>query len=208
MKNYIIKHHYRIKKYDKLLFDRYNQNVSILNLSAKYDISPITIIRYIFEKKYNKKLNYLIKSNILSEYDLNQYNLANKFDIYSRLEQTDMQTASIEFEKQIEELLIKHNIKYQTQEELTVEQKNIYGHAINTPDFLIKSDLIINSSKINWIDAKNFYGSNIDFIKSKIAKQIKKYIESYGSGCIIFSYGFNEKLMFDNVLILSYETFC
>ena len=34
-----------------------------------------------------------------------------------------------------------------------------YNKAINTPDFLILSNLEINGIKINWIDAKNFYGA-------------------------------------------------
>ena len=81
-----------------------------------------------------------------------------------------------------------------------------FGKAINTPDFLITSEFIINNKKINWIDAKNFYGSNIEFIISKIKKQIKKYLESYGSGCLIFNYGFNSNLLFQDVIILDYES--
>ena len=60
--------------------------------------------------------------------------------------------------------------------------------------------------EIKWIDAKNFYGSDIEFIVLKIKKQIKKYLESYGSGCIIFNYGFNSKLSFQDVLILDYDS--
>ena len=66
--------------------------------------------------------------------------------------------------------------------------------------------MYFNNIKINWIDAKNFYGSNIDFIKKKIKKQIKKYTDTYGSGCIIFSLGFNEKLKFENCIIIDYNT--
>ena len=68
------------------------------------------------------------------------------------------------------------------------------------------SFLQLNNNKINWIDAKNFYGSNINFIKKKIKKQIAKYINSYGSGLIIFKYGFNSNLNFDQTLIMSIES--
>ena len=95
---------------------------------------------------------------------------------------------------------------YKTQEQLTQEQKIKFGKATNTPDFLITSELIINSKKVNWIDAKNFYGSNIEFVISKIIKQIKKYLESYGSGCLIFNHGFNSELKFQDVLILDYDS--
>jgi len=44
--------------------------------------------------------------------------------------------------------LDKNNIKYKTQEELVAEQIKNHGVPINTPDFLIKSDLYINGRKI------------------------------------------------------------
>jgi len=55
------------------------------------------------------------------------------------------------------------------------------------------SNLYINGFKVNWIDAKNYYGVNTYIIKNNINKQSKKYINNFGSGCIIFRYGFNEK---------------
>jgi len=155
--------------------------------------------------KYNKKLNDINVANLI-EYDREQYNLAIENDIYSQLDQTDMQKESTKFEKDIEKILLKYNIKYKTQEQLTEEQFKKYGKAINTPDFLIESELIINGHSINWIDAKNFYGSNNSFVIKKITKQISKYIKSYGSGCIIFNSGFNERLCFDDVLLLNFKS--
>ena len=39
-------------------------------------------------------------------------------------------------------------------------------------------------------------------------KRLKKYIEKYGSGCIIYSLGYNESIqkLIDNVLFISYES--
>ena len=62
---------------------------------------------------------------------------------------------------------------------------------------LIKSDIVklkINNIDINWIDAKNFYGANTNHIKKSVEKQTEKYINSYGTGAIIFKNGFNEEL--------------
>ena len=147
-----------------------------------------------------------LASNKLTIYDQEQFKLAEQNDIYVTLDQVEQGDESIKFEKLIEEFLIKNKVDYKTQDQLTEEQKIKYGKAINTPDFLITSELIINSKKVNWIDAKNFYGSNIDFIVSKIKKQIKKYLDTYGSGCIIFNHGFNSKLGFNDVLILDYDS--
>ena len=112
---------------------------------------------------------------------------------------------SVGFEKQIEHFLNKNSIKYITQEELVKEQIKKYGQPINTPDFLIKSDLYIGNYKINWIDAKNFYGSTVPFVKNKIKKQTLKYLNEWGSGSIIFSLGFNQNLKFTNILFLGFQ---
>jgi len=205
MKNYIIKNHFSLNKNSKTILENYSKD-GVLKLSAKYNLSPMTIIRFVFDYQYHTKFKELIKSNKLSIFDQEQFKLADDNDIYVKLNQTEQSEHSIIFEKQIEDFLIKNNVEYKTQEQLTQEQMIKFGKAINTPDFLITSEFIINTQKINWIDAKNFYGSNIEFIVSKIKKQIKKYLDNYGSGCLIFNHGFNSKLSFQNVLILDYDS--
>jgi len=205
MKNFIIKNFSNLKKNSKSILNEYKTD-GILQISEKYNISPMTILRYVFNSIYHKKLKELINSNILSSRDKAQLILSEKNDIYVSLDQEDQSKYSIDFEKKIEDFLIKNKVDYKTQKQLTQEQIIKYGKAINTPDFLITSELIINSKKINWIDAKNFYGSNIDFIITKTKKQIKKYINSHGPGCLIFNHGFNSKLNYNNVLILDYDS--
>jgi hypothetical protein len=205
MKNRIISKHHRLSKYSVDLIKGY-PTTNILDLCAKYDIPPMSIMRFILETKYKTKIK-IIKKNLemLSTYDLEQLALAIKSDIYDQLDQKAISIEATNFENKIEVLLKKHNIKFRTQEQLAREQIKLYGKAINTPDFLIDSELIINNVRINWIDAKNFYGSKIKFITTKIRKQIKKYIQEYGSGSIVFSLGFNPELQFDDVLLLSYD---
>jgi hypothetical protein len=205
MKNYIIRNHFNLKKNSNIILNEY-LNEGVLNLSAKFNLSPMTIIRFVFSNIYNKKLKELLLSKKLTNYDQEQFKLAEQNDIYVTLDQLEQGDESIKFEKLIENYLIKNKIEYKTQEQLTHEQKIKFGKAINTPDFLITSELIINSKKVNWIDAKNFYGSNIEFVVSKIKKQIKKYLECYGSGCLIFNHGFNSELKFRDVLILDYDS--
>jgi hypothetical protein len=205
IKNYIIKNYFILNKNSKYILENYSKD-GVLKLSNKFNLSPMTIIRFVFDHIYHQKLKDLLVKNKLTIYDQEQFKLANQNDIYVTLNQNDQSEQSILFEKQIEEFLIKNNVEYKTQEQLTKEQIIKFGKAINTPDFLITSEFIINSKKINWIDAKNFYGSNIEFIISKIKKQIKKYLESYGSGCLIFNYGFNSNLLFQDVLILNYDS--
>jgi hypothetical protein len=210
IKNKIIKnHHFLIKNINNITND-YNSHMNILELTRKYDISPLNLLRIIFKNKYNNDIITLYKNpKLLDNNDKEQLNIAISNDIYALINQDTIQNDAMLFENNIQSLLEKNKIKFKTQVELTREQIKLYGHPKSTPDFLLDKteELYFNNVKINWIDAKNFYGSNIDFNKNKIKKQIKKYINNYGSGCIIFSLGYNEKLIFENCVIIDFNSF-
>jgi hypothetical protein len=203
VKNYMINNHKNINYNNKKIIIDYNNNINILEISTRYDISPLNLLRFIFTNIYSKKLTYLIKhKNILNKFDLIQLDLAIENDVYALIDNSVVLTESINYELDIQKFLDKHNIKYKTQDQLVEEQTKLHGHPISTPDFLIKSNLYIDNHKINWIDAKNYYGANISFIKKSINKQILKYNKNYGYGCIIFKLGFNNSLKFNNTLLL------
>ncbi len=207
MRDHMIRTHKNLKKNSKKIIDEYGAGKSVLELSASYDISPLNILREVFNDKYSKKLTKLIlNTDKLSVRDFSELNLAIENDAYALINQSEIKEDSESFEKDIAKVLDKNNINYKTQEELAKEQIELYGKPINTPDFLITSNLYINGVKINWIDAKNFYGANIPFIKDKIKKQTEKYLKTWGSGCIVFSLGFNEKLHFNNIQIIDYDS--
>jgi hypothetical protein len=206
-RNHMIKYNKNLYKNSKKIISDYNKKkLNVLQICKSYDVSPLNLLREIFDRKYHKKLSKLIiNPEILSEYDLIQLNLAIENDVYALIDQSQIQKDSEKFELDIKKILDQNNIKYKTQEELVVEQIKNHGMPINTPDFLIKSDLYINGRKINWIDAKNFYGSNVPFVSDKIKKQTEKYVKTWGPGSIIFSLGFNEKLHYNNIILIDYR---
>ena len=63
---------------------------------------------------------------------------------------------------------------------------------------------MINGKVIKWLEIKNFYGSNTKYFKKKVQNQVDKYYKEWGPGCIVFRYGFNETLKFNNNLIISF----
>jgi hypothetical protein len=210
IKNKMIRNHHFLFKNITNITNDYNSHMNILELTKKNDISPLNLLRTIFKNKYNEDIITLYKNQkLLDDFDKEQLNTAITNDNYALINQDTIQNDAILFENKIQSLLEKNKIKFKTQEELTSEQIKLYGHPKSTPDFLLdkNEELYFNNIKINWIDAKNFYGSNIDFIKDKIKKQIKKYINNYGSGCIIFSLGYNEKLIFENCIIIDFNSF-
>jgi hypothetical protein len=233
----ITRHSILIKNTKKMIED-YNNGVDILNISKKYDGSPLNILRIIYKSMYpsisfKTLVNYMYtkpnseytkpnseytkpnseytKPNSehtqLSKEDIKQFIKANQNDKYAVINQQKMHEESLLFEKEIEKILVKNNVKYKTQEMLCKEQIKEHEKCISTPDFLISSNFVLNGIDVKWIDAKNFYGANNKFIISSIKKQTEKYIRLYGSGIIIFKLDCNEKLFFNNILCISYDQF-
>ena len=205
----IIKDSDRLKSLINKISKLYKKGIKLSWISKKYDLSPILMLKNILSSRYSKEkikdFFYGKHLDKLSEFDLEQLNFAKENDIFNKVDQTEQINNSKNFELEIQNFLVKNKIKFKTQNELTKEQIKKYGKAVNTPDFLILSDFYINDKKINWIDAKNFYGANTFLIKKNIQKQVPKYIDEYGFGSIIFSLNFSEKLHFDNVLLTSFH---
>jgi hypothetical protein len=144
---------------------------------------------------------------MLSPRDEKQLEIGASNDLYALINQDEVLKKSNNFEFSIQNILDSLGIKYKTQNELAIEQIKELNKAINTPDFLILDDLIINGNKIKWIDAKNFYGLNNQYIKKRIKHQTKKYLDEWGSGAIIFNLGFCSELKLNNILFMDYYSF-
>lgn len=204
MREHMIYRHKSLMSNKKKIIQDYLDGIQLEKLVQKYDGSPLNLLRIIFEHKYHMKLTKIIKNqNILESQDLTQLEWAINHDAYALINQDDILTKSNEFEDKIKILLDKLNIRYKTQNQLIEEQVI----PTNTPDFLILDDFYLNGTKINWIDAKNFYGSKSKFIIKKIQSQTKKYIKEWGTGAIIFNLGFNSELFFDNILLVDFDSF-
>ena len=209
IKNKIIMRHTKLKHNTKHLYKLFKLGKKIIDLSLKYDFPPMAIVRqFLMLKNSKQNVKLLLKnpSKIPDEKLRDEIKIieGNKLDIFVTLDQTTIQDYAETFELNMGDFLRQHGVKFKTQDELSVEQIDKHGKAINTPDFLIESDLTINGKKINWIDAKNFYGANTWMINKSITKQTKKYVDEWGSGAIWFSLGFSDKLKInDNVYLVS-----
>ena len=210
MRAHMMHMHKYIQKKKSQIIREYVGGASIKSLVKKYDGSPLNIIRLIFQEKYKAKLTSIISNPKIikkNSRDLKELEWAIDHDTYALINQDEILAKSTEFEEKIAQILDKHKIKYKTQAQLAQEQIELADKPINTPDFLILSDLRINNNKITWIDAKNFYGAKSNFTIKKIKAQTKKYLDVWGPGSIVFSLGFNSELSFDNILLIDYESY-
>ena len=208
MRDHMIINHKKVLSSKYNIISDYDNGMGVLELSTKYDGSPLNLLRLIFDEKYGKKLTQLIKKNkILNLRDKKELDIAISNDLYALINQDQVLKKSTDFELKIQKILDSNNIRYKTQEQLAQEQIKKSNIATNTPDFLILDDLFINGEKINWIDAKNFYGLNTPYIKKRIKHQTKKYLDAWGPGSIIFNLGFSSKLMINGILFIDFYSF-
>lgn len=208
MRKHMIQNHKNIQSEEKNIINDYNDGMNILKLSTKYDGSPLNLLRLIFKNKYNKKLTQLIsKNNILNYSDKKQLEIGINNDLYALINQDQILKKSSDFEFKIQNILDTIGVKYKTQNELAKEQIKKLNKPTNTPDFLILDNLFINGIKIKWIDAKNFYGLSNQYIINRIKHQTKKYIDTWGSGAIIFNLGFSSELKLNDILFIDYYSF-
>ena len=211
-KNKIIENYVPLLNQKKKLYKKYKKGKSIMDLSKIYNNSPMTIFRILLRSKglSKKEVNKVLKKQdkYLGDIDKEQLKIALENDWYASTDQDAQLKKSLEYEEKVKALLDENNVKYQTQEDLQkLDEDNIItskaGNPL-TPDFLIKSDLFINSEKVNWIDAKNFYGAYTRLNKYKFKKQANKYNRAFGKGALVFSLGFSERLCIENTLLISY----
>lgn len=208
MRNHMMMTHKKLIKNKKDIINDYEKNhIDILDLTTKYDGSPLNLLRIIFENKYDKKLQKIIKNDdILDKRDDEQLNIAIQNDIYALINQDEIIKKAEEFEDKVALYLDKLNVKYKTQKELYEEQLKEEGIVTITPDFLILNKFYINGVQINWIDAKNFYGANSNFVYTKIKKQTKKYIKEWGKGALVFNLGYSSVMNINNIIPIDWNS--
>ena len=214
------------KKNKKKIIKDYYKNNNIFILSKKYDVSPIRIIKLLLKKHHvsNNNINKIFLLVFKKKYEIikKKYSFNINFlknikkvidnDIFNTTTQDIVKEYATKFEKKLEYSIDNiYKLKYKTEDQLKEEQKIKYGRAILTPDIYLMSDLYINKIKINWIDAKNYYGANTKIIVRNLKKQIDKYYKILGSGAIVFSLGYSSELnnIFNNnkIILLSFNDF-
>jgi hypothetical protein len=199
IKEHILFRYTKIKNMARKLYQQYRKDMSLQDLAVRYDFPALGIARQFLLLKYSKgKVKEMMKdpdtiSNDKLKADV-KYVIDNRLDLFITADQADQAQYAMDYEEHIGNYLTDNNVKFKTQEELSDIQISESGRAICTPDFLLVTPTIINGAEVKWIDAKNFYGAKTFMISKSIEKQIKKYVNAYGSGSIFFSQNYSIEL--------------
>jgi len=100
----------------------------------------------------------------------------------------------------LEAWLVDQGITFSTEEDLRE-----IGMA-KTPDFFLDEDVEIEGKKISWIESKALFGDEKEH-QYYVKKQFTDYEESYGTGMVVYWYGFLDTISLNGHLIKDYRFF-
>ena len=194
---------YKVKNRTRSLHNLWKKGKSIYAISKHIDFPPVLLGLIILgeegisRKAYRGMLNDLSKAptNRLKR-ELEQ--VINKDHIYSP-EGYEIQTErGLKSEEYINKWLTENGMNFQVEAEL----RNNYP---KTPDFLLDKPINVRGTEIHWIESKGTFGDAHEIHKN-LRSQLKPYREMFGSGMVIYWFGFiTPSPLTDGILIESRE---
>ena len=200
--------HGRLKSKAKSLFRLYNEGVSVVDLSKRFDFPPMNIFRIILaEKRWSKSRikECLREPTKMKKREQEEFEKAEAADRVSNVDQSETHSRADLFEEVLADWFESRGVNLRRQNEMVSEQRLEHGRPINTPDILFLDHVEINGQPVAWIDAKHFYGADVSFQRKKMTKQMSRYIEEWGSGAVVYRHGFSENLFIPGCIMLDAE---
>ena len=197
--------HHRMRSKGKQLRRLYDEGVSIVDLSRKFDFPPMNIFRTVLSEKGWSKAR--IKSNFkeptkFKKREREEFEKAEAADRVSNVDQSETHEKADLFEDILADWFEEKGVKLRRQPEMVAEQNQEHGRPIRTPDLLFLDHVEINGEPIAWIDAKHYYGADVEFQRKKMAKQMTRYIDEWGYGAVVYRHGFSENMYIPGCILL------
>ena len=185
--------HGQLQARGKALIRLYRDGVGIVDLSKRFDFPPMNIFRLILKEMGWSKSR--IKETLrapsrFKERERNEFEAAEAADRVSHVDQSETHVRADLFEEILADWFEDQGVRVRRQPEMVKEQMKEHGRPVNTPDLLFLDHVEINGEPVAWIDAKHFYGADVDFQRKKIVKQANRYVEAWGQGALVFRHGF------------------
>ena len=197
--------HGRLRSQGKNMLRLYKEGVSVVDLSTRFDFPPMNIFRIILtEMRWSKSKikESLRQPSKLSKRERTEFEAAEAADRVSNVDQGESQERADLFEDILADWFEDQGVRLRRQPEMVKEQKHDLGRPVRTPDILFLDHVEINGKPVAWIDAKHFYGADVDFQRKKMAKQMTRYIEEWGSGAVVYRHGFSANLFMPGCTLL------
>lgn len=199
------KRFYKVKNRAKSLLKKWNEGSSFLSLARELGFPPIlTAYLILLENEITRKRfwEYVKNPEKIKDNRLRK-EIAEivTHDIVYSPQGNEMQYERGKMgERRLCEWLDRQNLKYRTEDQ-------IKGEYSKTPDALLSKPLKTNGVSIHWIESKASFGDEVE-IRRNTKRQLKAYTEMFGSGMVVYWFGFIEDVHSPkNVIIVDDEFF-
>lgn len=165
---------------------RWNSGESISSISSSLDFSPVLTASMLTNLTKHEFRKMLEKSEEIKDGRLRKEikeALEDDF-VYSPAAHKAQMARAKAGEDAIGKWLLAKGIGFTAEK----ESKNK-----KTPDFLLSEAIDIEGRKIYWIDSKALFGDEIEHRRC-IKKQFSHYLETFGSGMVVYWYGFVDSI--------------
>ena len=197
--------HHKLKRKARSIAQQYRNGSTVIELSIEHDFSPMNLFRAVLEANgwsKNQIKERLRNPSKMKERERREFEEAEAVDRVASVDQSETQLKADLFEDILADWFEAQGIRLRRQPEMVKEQSEALGRPVRTPDLLFLDHVYINGQPVAWIDAKHFYGADVEFQRKKMKKQMNRYIDAWGSGAIMFRHGFCENLYMPGVLML------
>jgi hypothetical protein len=177
---------YSVKARSRELHSHWEKGKSLTQISGMCRMAPTLCASFIFaEKGFSKKAFREAVKNPSSLKDARlQKELAEAIKedfIYSDWAAVEQRERGERHERALEKWLAGKGYEFWTEKDRAGEEK--------TPDFLLKKSAKFRGRTVHWFESKGYFGDEWE-MKRNYSKQLKKYVELFGSGVVVYWLGF------------------
>lgn len=162
--------------------DRYRTgDAGVLELARELDAPPLALFKLMMAALGRDE----VRPWHLGSRDLQQQIDARAHDCTERPEKDLLRAEALRFEDRVAEWLRRRRVPFQREEEQKEQQSR------NTPDFLLpRAQKIpgLSATPVRWIEVKSYFGTRESL--GEIQAQIRRYTRAYGTGVVIFRFGY------------------
>ncbi|KAH0955165.1 hypothetical protein HN011_009757 [Eciton burchellii] len=197
--------HTKIFGNNKSYYDSYLEAVQreehvgiLLRMAQNLDTSPALLARNVLEKYCTQK-DANVSKNVITKLFKDTTLIENRdlaYEVYLCILYDDLYgpiadaigiSIGHEYELKLQDYLSQRNIAFRNEEHLRSRGYD------KTPDVKLEVPIAVNGCVINWIESKARFG-NIEVHQKYMKEQFLSYWNRFGSGLVIYWYGFLEIL--------------
>ncbi|WP_406660434.1 C15orf41 family protein [Methanolobus sp. ZRKC3] len=192
----------RVKNMGRSLLKMWKKGMTISDIARKNNIPATLMVTILLKEMEIPKKSFLKNIDEYPDRRLRtEVNAAMDSDYFFSPRAHDLHfTKGKMGEKILETWLLDKDVSFMTEDDLRGAGET------KTPDFLLVEPLDIDGTKVSWIESKALFGDTKEH-QYYVKKQFNDYEENYGTGMVVYWYGFIDSISLNGHLIKDYNFF-